>query len=314
MVSNITPISLEKNGQKLNGWQFKTTLLLATLLSMSVLAGCGGGGGGSDNAATTTDTSGTTTTTTNNTGSTTTNTGTNTNTGNTGSTGTTTGTGTGTTTGTGTGTTTTTAKTFTKMTTGGSTTIVQGISAIECVKDNQTGKFWEVKTSPGKDPATGKDQLPDFRFRDYGYYWYDGKDGGAGLIAGTDVTAGLFTGFPCQKAGGLTQCDTASYIKAVNSVKLCGKSNWRLPTKAELLTLLNTSKTAVPYIYDDLGPTAADPEDPNQLVRGYWTSTPGETAPTGKRYTVSFSGKDAATRAQEQPMGYINNYIRLIHD
>lgn len=86
MVSNITPISLEKNGQKLNGGQFKTTLLLATLLSMSVLAGCGGGGG-SDNAATTTDTSGTTTTTTNNTGSTTTNTGTNTNTGNTGSTG-----------------------------------------------------------------------------------------------------------------------------------------------------------------------------------------------------------------------------------
>ena len=312
MVSNITPISLEKNGQKLNGEQFKTTLLLATLLSISVLAGCGGGGGGSDNAATTTDTSGTTTTTTNNTGSTTTNTGTNTNTGNTGSTGTTTGTGTGTTTGTGTGTTTTTAKTFTKLDKDGGD-VTAGIESVACVKDSQTGKYWEVKTD---EPAGQTMKGETYQDKDYGYFWYDGKAGVPGYAAGTAVTASLLSGFPCQKTTGLAQCDTGSYIAAVNAAKLCGfKDNgWRLPTKDELLSLIDKSKTSAPYTYTDLGSTSYDPEAKDQLVRGYWSSTASTAAPTTNRLAVSFTGKDD-NRVQDHPMGnLINDYIRLIHD
>ena len=35
------------------------------------------------------------------------------------------------------------------------------------------------------------------------------------------------------------QCNTASYVAAVNAAALCGQSDWRLPTPKELLSLVN---------------------------------------------------------------------------
>ena len=79
----------------------------------------------------------------------------------------------------------------------------------DCVKDNATGLFWEQKT----------DNVRSIRHKDWKYQKSNGPFGVA--------------------CGALTQCDTTSYLKKLNADNYCGYSDWRLPTRTELLGLVD---------------------------------------------------------------------------
>ena len=86
-----------------------------------------------------------------------------------------------------------------------------------CTKDNNTGRIWEVKTDDGG--------LRDMNNK---YSWYEpdaSKNGGASGYQNLGVCKG-------------SQCDTYAFTNAVNAKSLCGKKDWRLPTKAELMELV----------------------------------------------------------------------------
>jgi len=115
-----------------------------------------------------------------------------------------------------------------------------------CVRDNKTNLVWEVKKSePGLQNANDT------------YSWYDPDKNTNGGWAGK-ANAGVCTG---------SDCDTKSYINVINAKKLCGFTDWHLPSREELSTLVDTS------IFFP-GPTISKTFFPEPLPPGkYWTDT-----------------------------------------
>lgn len=112
-------------------------------------------------------------------------------------------------------------------------------SAWACVKDNATGLMWEEKTSD-----------KGLRDQAWTYTWYDtdavNNGGQIGYQDRHDVAKDIEQGSSCGKT--LSQCNTALYVQNVNQQGgICGFSDWKLPTKAQLETLVtqqaNESKT-----------------------------------------------------------------------
>jgi len=119
-----------------------------------------------------------------------------------------------------------------------------------CVRDNVTGLMWEVKTIDGG-------------LRDQGntYTWYNPdpeSNGGA---------PGAKDGGDC---GGGVACDTHAYVQAVNQQGLCGFSDWRMPTRSELRTIVD---------YQSSFPAIDTGVFPNTVATSFWTSEPNETYP-----------------------------------
>ena len=114
-----------------------------------------------------------------------------------------------------------------------------------CVLDNQSGMVWEVKkTEPGLHNINNT------------YTWYDSNPESNG-------------GSPGKTNGGTcagSDCDTESYVKAVNAEKLCGYTDWYLPSRFELRTILN------PAVFYP-GPTLPKDFFPESLPGKYWTDT-----------------------------------------
>lgn len=89
-----------------------------------------------------------------------------------------------------------------------------------CIRDNVTGLSWEVKTDSG------------LRNRNSTYTWYNPDTSVNGGYAG------MKNGGKCEES----DCDTQAYIQAVNERGLCGAGDWRLPTKRELLSIVDNSR------------------------------------------------------------------------
>lgn len=144
-----------------------------------------------------------------------------------------------------------------------------------CTRDNVTGLTWEVKTDSG---LQGKANT---------YTWYN-------------PTKAVNGGKPGVKNGGSctgSTCDTAAYVKAVNELGLCSASDWRLPTKRELLSVVDNGH---------FKPAADVRFFPNALSSYYWSSSPypdqGDSA-----WQVYFLYGEASSNNKSQ-----KNHIRLV--
>jgi YD repeat-containing protein len=108
---------------------------------------------------------------------------------------------------------------------GFSYSLVGSYDKTECVKDNVSGLIWEGKTGAFSGLRDGNNN-----YTNYG----DGRPG-----------------------------DASSYVAAVNATFLCGHSDWRLPTPAELQSLVDYGVTA---------PAIDSSWFPNTSINPYWSS------------------------------------------
>ena len=115
----------------------------------------------------------------------------------------------------------------------------------ECVQDNHTGLVWEGKTASGT------------RAGGLLYTNYDDGNSAQNRVIGSTYAN------PTQ-----TEIDASSnsigYRNSVNASALCGFTDWRLPTKAELLGL----------VVSGTSPTIDTAWFPNTRAAYYWTSSP----------------------------------------
>lgn len=123
-----------------------------------------------------------------------------------------------------------------------------------CTRDNVTGLVWEVKS-----PIS-----VNSRYMGHTYTWYSTApttNGGDQGDVGTFTTCG----------GWLTNCNTQTYVAAVNAANLCGNGDWRLPTRRELLTLRDVGSE---------NPAIDTNYFPNTASAAFWTATtyPNNTA------------------------------------
>jgi hypothetical protein len=129
---------------------------------------------------------------------------------------------------------------FTKLAANGNA-LPASATSWDCVRDNHTGLIWEVKTTSG------------LRSRDHTYTWYDpnSPDGNPGTANGGNCTG--------------SACDTTGFVQAVNSQGLCGASDWRMPTRRELLGMVD---------YGRFNPAIDPGYFPNTPSSNFWSASP----------------------------------------
>lgn len=125
-----------------------------------------------------------------------------------------------------------------------------------CVRDNVTGLIWEAKLSDAAGP----------RYFDNSYTWYNSSLPAAmqGELYG--AVHGAICPAPADE--GPAKCNTEFYVAYVNSIQLCGFSDWRMPTPEELVSLINNGiEPGSGPVVDTrfLGPTSEF---------GYWSASP----------------------------------------
>ncbi len=121
-----------------------------------------------------------------------------------------------------------------------------------CTRDNVTGLIWEVKVD---DAAHRRHAL-------HGYTWFDpnsvdGHQGAAGNTAS------------CINTLGGQSCNTHQYRQAVNAEGLCAANDWRMPTRLEMESVMDYSRTG-PTIDTDYFPNT--PSESGASI--YWTGLP----------------------------------------
>jgi hypothetical protein len=147
-----------------------------------------------------------------------------------------------------------------------------------CTKDNTTGLIWELKTTDGG--------LRDWNNRYTNYFFGD-------IGYGTSNNADVF-------------------VSAVNKQTLCGKFDWRLPTKDELMKLVVCSDGK----YDADGsctnekkvtqPTINSAYFPNTQQKPlYWSSSPNAYSSSGA-WGIYFGG------GSQPNVKYDNYFVRLV--
>jgi hypothetical protein len=174
-------------------------------------------------------------------------------------------------------------------------TLGSGANDWACTKDNKTGLTWEVKTDDG-----------GLRDRDWEYSWYKpiGDNGGnAGYTDNPLTTPNCST---------KDNCNTDAFTNAVNTQGLCGKKDWRMPTKNELMKLVYCSDGK----YDTDGactnytsvtrPTINTTYFPNTLSDSYWSSSPGAFVSSYALFVVFGNGNSGFSYRND------GNFVRLV--
>jgi hypothetical protein len=127
----------------------------------------------------------------------------------------------------------------------------------DCVLDTRTNLMWEVKRDP-------RLHMSDPRAADETFTWYSGNANLNGGAVGEwnsqhAKCVGYTEGLPA------TYCNTDAFVQRINAKKLCGFSDWRLPTRVELESIVDYGRSA-PAIN-----TAFFPFVRSEL---YWTQSP----------------------------------------
>lgn len=146
----------------------------------------------------------------------------------------------------------------------------------ECVHDKSNNLTWEVKKNDGS-----------IRDKDHSYSW---------LVKSSGQDRGVSNGGRCK--GGVN-CDTSSYTRAMNEQKLCGYSDWRLPTREELETLVEYNKAPN-------GVTIDSRFFPEAVPSWYWTASENPHSSDYAWY-VLFQNGVALNDLKERP-----KHIRLV--
>ena len=129
-----------------------------------------------------------------------------------------------------------------------------------CVKDNVTGLIWEIKQGKSNNQK-GDSGLHD---PDDRYHWYEpdsNKNGGDSGYQSKNYAV-------CHgyiESDSATYCNTKAYVDRINKTGWCGASDWRLPTEAELRSIVN-------YQYQD--PAIDVDWFPNTQSHSYWSASP----------------------------------------
>lgn len=152
-------------------------------------------------------------------------------------------------------------------------------SLSDCVHDSETGLIWEGKAADGG--------FRDFRHR---FTNYDDE-------SKLQVLAGDQRSRPALQqleAPG----NVLAYVKAVNAARLCGFSDWRLPTVAELHDLV---------AFDRASPPVLDPAwFPNTRTDYfYWSSEPHAAESSVRILNLSIGASRATSRSTP-------GYVRLV--
>lgn len=177
-----------------------------------------------------------------------------------------------------------------------------------CVRDEVTGLVWEVK-----DESAGS-----LHHSNFAYSWFSSSPS----TIGAGVNGGKAGAGNCNISDtSLTKCDTEEFVQRVNEAALCGASNWRLPTRNELISLVD-------YGFNDSGfrqrNAAIDVKFfPAARPAQYWTSSPaiqldgttvGYTTFVG--YTINFGTglveKSARNASDSDLIG--RHLVRLVSD
>lgn len=99
----------------------------------------------------------------------------------------------------------------------------------DCVKDNVTGLLWEQKIDDGS-----------LRDTDWTYTWYSTDSASNGGAAGFQDYRDYDSKYTRSTCGNsLSKCNTQAYVAALNAANYCGYSDWRMPTRMELIGLVD---------------------------------------------------------------------------
>ena len=144
-----------------------------------------------------------------------------------------------------------------------------------CVEDVENGLIWEVKSDTGVQDTNNS------------YSWFEPNM--------TEAPQGIADGGRCS---GEADCDTHAYVALLNERNYCGYSNWRLPTRDEMLSIVS---------YDSNAPVKINTEYfPDALPSWYWTASSNENHPDHAWY-VLFRNGIALNDLKERP-----KHIRLV--
>lgn len=162
-----------------------------------------------------------------------------------------------------------------------------------CVRDVLTGLTWEVKTDDN-----------GLRDKDWTYSWYNSS--GDALVG---ANYGIENKGVCSVADA---CDTEKYVAAINALtsgnRLCGMTDWRVPTAKELQTLVDYFPTSSPVIDTNFFP--------NSLGATYWSSSPYvEASSNYSVWAISFYDGQISTKNRQlgvNPLSDIVPTVRLV--
>lgn len=162
-----------------------------------------------------------------------------------------------------------------------------------CVQDNTTGLIWEVKTTDGG----LRDRRWSYTSFDVSFFEDDvAEEAGADGIWAGPIDLGINSySDNCDDIDFV--CGTDQYLDTINGIQLCGYSDWRVPSREELRSIVD---------YGGVNPTIDPDFFPNSQGGFYLSSTPYVQF-NDTMWVINFAtGEDAAFQKRS------DFYVRVV--